>query len=133
MNLLDEVKKIQSYINRNYDVPNELINNFTKRENESQKLLLIKTTKYDLKILLGIPEDNHFLKGISDFYIGLDYNANKKYRTELGYQGGGYHDKYNLKDYSNIDEFIQKFCNKREYKQISIFDIEREDTKNETS
>lgn len=126
MNLLDELKKIQSYINRNYDVPNELINSLIKCENESSKCILVKTTKYDLEILLGIPEDNHFLKGISDFYISLDYNANKKYRTELGYRGGGYHEKYNPNDYSNIDVFIQKFCNKREYEQISIFDIERE-------
>ncbi len=123
-NLLSELKKIQTYISNNYDVPNELTNRLMEWGNEANKTILVKTTKYDLEICLGVPGDDHFLKGISEYYVSLDYNANKKYRTELEWNGGGCHDKYNPNDYSNIDKFIQRFCDRQNFKQMTIFEFE---------
>lgn len=111
------LKKILNYINQTYDVEAEIVPRFDCQDN-----IYIKTKQYDLNIEVEQPGEDHYLYGKSEYVLNFDYEANKKYRTELQYHSGSWSEAYNDNDYSNIDEFLEEFCKKRKYKQMSIFD-----------
>ena len=117
----DELNKIIAYINKNYDVKAIKKERFLYKNN-----VYIAAKKYDLNIGIDKPESNerHFLSGKTKYYLAFDAEANKKYRSKLCWHGTGYHDKYNENDYSNINEFLERFgCQKKDKEQLTIFDL----------
>ena len=86
-------------------------------------MLLLKAKKYDIKIGIKKPSERHFLYRKSEYVLEFDFNANKKYQTELCYHGGGWDDEYNEDNYNNIDEFLSEWFIKPNEKQLSLFDI----------
>ncbi len=118
MNKEEIMHKIFSYINSNYEIKAEIIpDHFYK------KVIYIATKKYDLKLAVAKVDRRHYLYGICEYYINFHFEANKKYRVKEGYFSSSWHDEYNENDLSNIDEFLNKWCCKKEFKQISIFDF----------
>lgn len=110
--------KILNYINENYDV------NAIKKSRYSYNYnIYISTEKYDLNIGISQTKDDCYLFGKSDYYLSFDYDANKKYKTELCYHSGGYIDTFNVEDFSNIDKFLSRWLQKKEFKQTTIFDF----------
>ncbi len=117
----EKISYLFKYINDNYDVYAEIKPRFLYENN-----IYIKTEKYDLNISIGKPDEKHYLFGKCDYYISFDYKANKKYRSELCWHGGGSHESYNEKDFSNVDKFLSKWLVKKDTKQFTIFDYEKE-------
>lgn len=119
MNELEqELLNIQSYIEKNYQVKTEINLDF-----EDRKKLNVYIKKYDLSLRITDKTEDNYLNGY--YGIILDYEANKKYRSELSYHGGGRLEKYTFGDYKIIDEFLEKFeIQKIEENQMTIFDYE---------
>lgn len=113
------IKEIKKYIEENYNIKTEL-----KEFYESKNNIYINAEKYDLNIGIAATDKNHYLYGKCDYYLIFDYEANKKYKNELNWHGGGFHDKYEPNNYSNIDKFLNKFIVKKLIqKQMTIFDF----------
>ncbi len=116
--MIFQLNKILSYINENYEEqaiirPNVLNYPYT---------IYIPSKKYDLEIKLIIPGKKHYLYGKCQYALSFGFNANKKYKSELDYHGGGYSEEYKENNYSNIDKFLSEFCSQRKYKQMNLFD-----------
>ena len=114
----NELQKILSYINENYEEKGIVKPDCLGNENN----IYIASKKYDLNILIEEPNEGHYLYKKCKYCISLDYNANKKYRSELDWHGGGGCYEYNENDYSNVKEFLDEFCERKKCKQVSIFD-----------
>lgn len=82
--------------------------------------ILVTSEKYDLNISISKTYEGHYLFGKSEYCIDFDYNANKKYKTILGYHGGGWSEPFDINDFSNVDNFLNEYCKKKEYEQLSI-------------
>jgi len=108
---LEEIKK---YIEDNYSIQCETHVNYL---NEQE--LLIKDIKYDITLQIEQPSEKHFLYGKCGYVIDCNYNANKKYQSELGHHGGGYSCECT---YENIDKFLAQWFNKNDERQLNIFD-----------
>lgn len=116
------IQNVLLYINNNYEV-NAIIQPRYLYENN----IYIATEKYDLNIGIGKVREGHYLFGECDYYISFDFEANKKYRSELNWHSGGYSDQYDENNFSNIDTFLNRWCKKREYMQTTIFDFIEEE------
>lgn len=114
----EKINKLFQYINSNYNVNAEIKPRYLYEHN-----IYIVTEKYDLNIGIGEVYKKHYLFGKCNYYISFNYEANKKYRTELNWEGGGYSDCYNEQDFSNVDTFLNKWCEKKNCKQLTIFDL----------
>lgn len=114
----EELYKIKSYIENSYNISIEEL-----KDEFYDHALLIRVKKYDLIISLEEPSIEHFLNGKCKYVLNFDYEANKKYRSELCCHGGGYADIYSEHDYSNIEKFLDEYCIRKSKKQLSIFDI----------
>lgn len=99
------LNKILNYINENYDVNAIMSDDYN---------IYIPTEKYDLNIEISKTEADCYLFGKSDYCLSFGYDANKKYRKELQYHGGGYMDAFNEEDFSNIDKFLSRWLQKRD-------------------
>lgn len=119
MNELEqELLNIQKYIENNYEIKTEI-----KLDYDNGKILYIYAKKYDLELRVTDKTEENYLNG--SYGLSLDYNANKKYRSELNYHGGGRLEKYTFGDCKIIDEFLEKFeVSKIEENQMTIFDYE---------
>ncbi len=117
----EKISCLFKYINDNYDVYAEIKPRFLYENN-----IYIKTEKYDLNISIGKPDEKHYLFGKCDYYISFDYEANKKYRSELCWHGGGYDDIFNENNFSNVDKFLNRWLEKRNTRQLNIFDCIKE-------
>lgn len=120
MNKIENIiNKIKKYIEEKYNIKTEL-----KDFYESKNNIYINAEKYDLNIGVAVTDKKHYLYGKCNYYLIFDYETNKKYRNELNWHGGGFHDKYVPNDYTNIDEFLKKFIGKKQsQKQMTIFDF----------
>lgn len=119
MNVNTILNNILNYIVQNYDVEAEIKPDCLCKDN-----IYVKTKKYDLNINVKKPGKHHFLYNKSEYCLSFDYEANKKYRTELCWHNGGYDSKYNENDYTNIDDFLKDFCDKKLFREMTIFDFE---------
>lgn len=113
----NELNKIKKYIEDNYGVVAEISPTFLFKNN-----LLLKTEKYDINISLCKAEENHYLYGKYKTVLFFDYEANKKYQSELCFHGGGCSKGYDKNDYSNIEQFLNHWFEKSTEKQFTIFD-----------
>lgn len=114
-------KSIMDYIQVKYNVEIEQL-----LDSIHEHQLLIKSEKYDLTIAIEKTDEKHYLFNKYDYVLYFDYNANKKYRNELNWHGGGFSDGFNQNDYSNIDDFLKDFIevkNIQPQMQLSLFDI----------
>lgn len=121
---IDFFKSIKEHIQYKYGIEVEQIS-----DSIYDYQLLIKSKKYDLTIALEQADDRHYLFNKYKYVLYFDYNANKKYRNELNWHGGGYSDGFTQNDYSNIDNFLNDFIevkNNKSQMQLSIFDINYE-------
>lgn len=119
INILDELKKIKMYIDENYEVDSEI-----KKAYIHEYSLIIKIKKYDIKINVSNKNPKSYIP--DNFGLRLGYEANKKYRSELYYAGGGYMTKYFPGEYSEIDSYLKHFGVLKTERQTTIFDfIER--------
>lgn len=105
------------YINSNYDVIAEIKPRFLYENN-----IYIATKKYDLNIAIEKPSKEHYLFKKCEYCLFLNYEANKKYRAELHYHGGGHSEAFNENDFSNIDKFLSEWVEKKNIIQTDIFD-----------
>lgn len=113
-----ELSNIQKYIENNYEIKTEI-----KLDYDNREILYAYAKKYDLKLRATDKTEENYLNG--EYGLTLDYNANKKYRNELNWNGGGKLEKYTFGDYKIIDEFLEKFeVQKVKEKQMTIFDYE---------
>lgn len=114
--LEQELLNIQDYIIKTYQVKTEI-----KLDFEGRKVLFVYAKKYDLEMRITDKTEDNYL---GDCYgISLDFNANKRYRSELGFHGGGRLEKYTFGDYEVIDDFLERFeISKLKERQFTIFD-----------
>ena len=119
MNELEqELLNIQNHIEKHYQIETEI-----KLDYDNRKVLYVSAKKYDLKLRIADKTEENYLNG--SYGLSLDYNANKKYRSELSYHGGGRLEKYTFGDCKIIDEFLEKFeVSKIKENQMTIFDYE---------
>lgn len=117
----EKISCLFKYINDNYDVYAEIKPRFLYENN-----IYIKTEKYDVNIGVEKVQEKHYLFGKCEYYIDFDYEANKKYRNELNWHGGGYDDIFNENNFFNVDKFLSKWLEKKNTKQFDIFDYEKE-------
>lgn len=118
---VDFLKSIIEYIQVKYNVETEQL-----LDSIHEYQILIKSEKYDLTIAIEKTDEKHYLFNKYDYVLYFDYNANKKYRNELNWHGGGFSDGFNQNDYSNIDDFLKDFIelkNIQPQMQLSLFDI----------
>ena len=119
INILNELNKIKKHIDDNYDVQSEVRKSYL-----NEYMLIVAANKYDIKIQISYPNLNSYIP--NDYGLYLGYDANKKYRSELCYAGGGHMIKYVPNEYSEIDSYLEneKFdIKKKAEKQTSIFDF----------
>ena len=116
--LKTQLNKILYYINENYEEQAIIRPDIS----EYPYNIYISAKKYDLEISIKIPKEDHYLYGKCNYVLYFDYKANKKYRNELNWHGGGSSEKYNEIDYSNIAEFLDEYCTRSKNKQMTIFD-----------
>lgn len=113
-----ELSSIQNYIEKHYQIETEI-----KLDYVDRKVLYIYTKKYDLELRITDKKEENYLN--ESYGLSLVYNANKKYRSELSYHGGGRLEKYTFGDYKIIDVFLEEFeISKIEENQMTIFDYE---------
>ncbi len=112
------INKILNYINKNYQVNAIIKTKFNNKYN-----IFVETQKYDLNITLKKAYKGHYLFGKVEYVLSFNFEANKKHRTELSYHGGGHSDGYYENDFTNIDNFLNRFCEKKKYEQTTIFDF----------
>ena len=117
MNEEDFFNKIRKFIEDTYNIKTELVPNYLYKNN-----ILIKTAKYDINISFCETEKDHFCYGKYKFVLFFNYEANKKYQSELNYHGGGYSVGYDDNNYSNIEKFLNHWFQKKKNRQMSIFD-----------
>lgn len=118
MNELDqELLNIQNYITKTYQIKTEI-----NLDLEDRKKLNVYAKKYNLKMKIADKTEDNYLNG--DYGLFLDYEANRKYRSELNYRCGGRLEKYIFGDYKIIDEFLERFGIIKKESQMTIFDYE---------
>lgn len=111
--MINDLNIVKEYILNNYKIDSIIKECFTYKYK-----LIIKHKKYDLEIHITDATDDNYLNDKKG--IGFNYQANKRYNSELNYHGGGYLVEY--KNFDEIDKFLSNFGYKKE-KQISIFDL----------
>lgn len=116
INILDELNKIKKYIDDNYDVQTDIRKSYLH-----EYMLIVAAKKYDIKIQISYPDPNSYIP--NDYGLRLHYDANKKYCSELNYEGGGYMVEYVPNEYSKIDSYLNHFNVVKGEKQTSIFDF----------
>lgn len=116
INVLNELKKIKKYIDENYGISSEI-----KKSYLFKYELIIKTEKYDIQIQVDNKNPKSYIP--KNFGLYLNYEANKKFKKELCYAGGGCMIKYFLGDYKAIDEYLKNFNILKSKRQMSIFDF----------
>lgn len=119
----EELLNIQRYIEKNYQLKTEIKEK--KIICDNLKFLYIYTEKYDLIIRVADKTEENYL--IDQYGISFWYEANKKYRSELSYCGGGRLEKYAFREYKIIDDFLEKFEVAKKENQTTIFDFIEEE------
>lgn len=113
----DILNKIKKCIEETYSITTEISPKYLHKYN-----ILIKSQKYDINISVCQAKESHYLYGKYKFVLFFDYEANKKYRSELNFHCGGYSGGYDENNYSNIKKFLNHWFEEKKEKQLSIFD-----------